>query len=118
LSREAGPDEATRVASFTFENPLPADPGRLGGAHAGPGYAYAWQTRWPVAEFLQPGFEIYGGSGEAEAAVQHRGGPVLSGVVRLGAGHDVRYELGYLRGFNRATPDSTVKLLIGYEIQF
>jgi hypothetical protein len=36
----------------------------------------------------------------------------------LGNGYDLRCEVGYLFGLNRATPDGPVKLLIGYELQF
>jgi hypothetical protein len=165
--RAAGPDEPTRLASFTLENRFQLapegkywlDPGlfleyerslvgdardvvrlgpllrkdvgptrnvlnlfavkRLGPPHAGLGYAYAWQTQWQLSDLVQPGLEVYGGSGEGnDAAIQHRGGPVLFGVFRFGEGHDIRYEAGYLLGFNHATPDGTFKLLIGYEYQF
>jgi hypothetical protein len=92
---------------------------RLGGSHAGVSYSYAWQTQWTVSDLLQPGFELYGGAGEADTATtQHRGGPVFFGTFRFGGGHDIRYEIGYLLGLNRATPGGTFKLLIGYEVQF
>jgi hypothetical protein len=94
---------------------------RGGVAHEGLRIAYSWQTRWTLLRGLEPGLELYGGPAEGEArpaGTQHRGGPVLFGVLPFGNGHDLRYEAGYLFGLNRATPDGTVKLLIGYELQF
>jgi hypothetical protein len=92
---------------------------RLGASHAGVSYSYAWQTQWQVSDLLQPGFELYGGAGEGDTATtQHRGGPVFFGTIRFGGGHDIRYEIGYLLGLNRATPGGTFKLLLGYEYQF
>ena len=83
-------------------------------------YSYAWQTRWTAREDFQPGFEIYGGSIEAGTASprQRMGGPVFFGVFNLGEKQDIRYELGYLFGFNNATPSRTVKILMGYEYRF
>ncbi len=82
--------------------------------------AYAWQTRWQLSEEFQPGLEVYGGSLEAGIASprQRLGGPVFFGVLDLGERQDIRYELGYLHGFDGATPRGTLKLLVGYEYRF
>ena len=89
------------------------------GARSGIAVSYAWQTRWILSEEFQPGFELYGGALEAGSATprQHYGGPAMFGIVDLGGGHDLRYELGYLYGLDSTTP-RTLKLLIGYEYRF
>jgi hypothetical protein len=79
--------------------------------------AYAWQTRWTLSPELQPGFELYGGLIDSGAPSRHQAGPVFFGVFDLGFRQDIRYEVGYLFALDRATPNGTFKLLIGYEYQ-
>jgi hypothetical protein len=80
----------------------------------------AWQTRLAWRPELEPGFEVYAGRTDAGpgGANQARAGPVLFGVFRLSQRQDIRYEIGWLFGLDRQTPDHTFKLLIGYEYQF
>jgi hypothetical protein len=89
-------------------------------ARSHPAAAYSWQTRWRLNQAFQPGFELFGGALDVGrgAERQHMAGPAAFGVFPFGNGHDVRYELGYLFGLGPATPDATIKLLIGYEYQF
>ncbi|MBV8537116.1 MAG: hypothetical protein JO128_16070, partial [Alphaproteobacteria bacterium] len=70
---------------------------------------YAWQTQWRVTRAFSPGFEFYGGPTETGRGtpVQQRGGPVFFGVLPFSGDQDVRYEIGYLFGLNRSTPDGT-----------
>lgn len=95
------------------------------GSHAAgqPQVAVAWQTRITLNPLIEPGVEIYSTPGtllhfSSLQAQDHRAGPVLYGTVRdLGTGK-INYELGYLVGLTRASPEGTVKWKLEYEIHF
>jgi len=90
------------------------------GARGGTTYSYAWQSRWRISKEFQPGLEVYGGALETGAAApkQRMAGPVFFGGFKVAREHELRYEIGYLRGLDSLTPQGTVKLLLGYEYRF
>lgn len=95
------------------------------GSHASgrPQLNLAWQTRLTLDPLIEPGIEIY----SAPGALAHfsglqqqdqRAGPVLYGTLRgFGAGA-LNYEVGYLFGLTRATPEGTLKWRLEYEFHF
>ena len=70
---------------------------------------YAWQARWLIHEPLEPGLEGFGEPHE------QRAGPVLFGTLPVGHASRLRYELGYLAGLTRDTPDHTLKAALELE---
>ena len=116
----------TRPLVHTVNALFVRDIGRNG--EPGVSFEYAWQTKYPLFRWLDPGVEFYGEPGRighfaALAEQAHRGGPVLFGVARLadlGLGDvgTLKYEVGYLFGLTHATPHGTVKWLFEYELFF
>lgn len=98
------------------------------GAHAEPieTFQYAWQTRYMLNPYFQPGVEIYGeiedvnhpGSFNQQ---QFRVGPMFAGSYNLGefgGKGKIKYEAGYLFGATTATEHGTVRTRLEYEIGF
>ena len=95
------------------------------GSHAAgrPELSLAWQTRITLDPRIEPGIEIYSAPGALShfAPLQqqdHRAGPVLYGSIRSFGASKVNYEVGYLFGLTRATPQGTVKWRLEYEFRF
>ena len=49
---------------------------------------------------------------------QHFAGPVVVGAVSLAPYGKIKYEMGYLFGYTKATPRGAVRWLLEYEIAF
>jgi len=85
-------------------------------------FEYAWGTKWKIRQEFEPGFEIYGELGELRDTnswddQEHQIGPVISGKYKFGNSlWKIGYDVGYLFGLTRATPDKTFKL--GLELEF
>jgi high-affinity iron transporter len=89
-------------------------------------FQYAWQTRYLMNRYFQPGFEIYGeiedlnrlGSFNQQ---QFRAGPMFAGSVSLaeifGVGK-VKYEASYLFGATSATEHGTLRTRLEIEFPF
>jgi hypothetical protein len=96
----------------------------VGGHAAGrPQLSLAWQTRLTLDPLIEPGIEIYSSPGalahfNALQQQDHRAGPVLYGTLRSFGTSKLKYELGYLFGLTRATPEGTVKWHLEYEFRF
>jgi high-affinity iron transporter len=88
--------------------------------------SYAWQTRYRLNQYIQPGFEVYGEIEDIKHAgsfndQQFRAGPVIVGSYNLGeigAKGKVKYEVGYLFGMTDATESQALRTRIEYEIPF
>jgi hypothetical protein len=90
------------------------------GAETAVEFTYAWQSRFRVTQSLDAGFEIFGAPGEAGKPLplseqELRAGPVLYGTFKPSAGTRFRYQVGYLVGQTKATPDGTWKANIELE---
>lgn len=99
--------------------------GRELGSNGAPGAQidYRLQTRWRVDPAFEPGIELYGQPGrlghlDPSSEQRTRMGPVIVGVLPVGLPGKVKYELGYLRGLNNASEQSTVRALLEYEARF
>lgn len=84
---------------------------------------YAWQSLWRISEAFNPGFEIYGDPGPVQAVSPFRdedtrAGPVITGGVDLGNFGEIKYEAGYLQGLTPATPHSTLRWRVEWEMNF
>jgi hypothetical protein len=87
------------------------------------GLSVAWQSRFLLNQYFEPGIEYYGQIGDIEAPGKfaeqsHRIGPMFAGELGLGSFGAIKYELGYLFGLNRSTEDGTVRWRLEYEIAF
>ena len=106
LTRQLGPDQETHGYDFS----------------------YAWQTRWNIWQLLSPAIEFYGDAGTIGqngkfSQQQFLIGPVGVGSVNLnqiGLGHagKLKYELGWLVGATRATPNGTLRWRLELEVPF
>ena len=91
-------------------------------------FNYAWQTRWNIWPLLSPAIEFYGDAGNIGhsprfADQQFRIGPVGVGAVKLsqlglGRAGELKYEIGWLFGATRATPNGTLRWRLELEIPF
>jgi hypothetical protein len=91
-------------------------------------FSYAWQTRWNIWPLLSPAIEFYGDTGNVGqtpgfAQQEFLIGPVGVGSVglnQLGLGNagKLKYELGWLFGATRATPQGTLRWRLELEIPF
>jgi FTR1 family protein len=92
-------------------------------AHAPLQATYAWQTKWLVSPYFEPGFEAYGDFGDVNKWGIRRdqtqqAGPAVFGSFNMGPGQKLRYEAGLLFGLNAATPGASLKWLLEYEFFF
>jgi hypothetical protein len=83
----------------------------------------AWQSRLRINPFFEPGIEYYGQissiAGTSEGTpVQHRLGPVIVGQYNMFQFGKIKYEVGYLFGFNNATEQGAVRWRLEYEKAF
>jgi hypothetical protein len=91
-------------------------------------FSYAWQSRWNIWRPLSPAVEFYGdagtlGSSPSWSRQQFRVGPVGVGEMdlnSLGLGNagTLKYEIGWLFGATRATPQGTLRWRLDLEIPF
>lgn len=106
LTRQLGPDQTTHGLDFSF----------------------AWQSRWNIWRPLSPAVEIYGdtgvlGSNPAFSQQQLVVGPVGVGVLSfhdlgLGRAGLLKYEIGWLFGATRASPNGALRWRLELEIPF
>jgi hypothetical protein len=78
-------------------------------------FNFAWSSRYKYSDAFQPGFETYNEFGSISENSDfdeetHKIGPVL-----YGKSGQFKYEAGYLVGISDASPDGTVKAMLGYE---
>lgn len=84
---------------------------------------YRMQTRWRFNSAFEPGIELYGepgrwGQSGALSEQRTRLGPVVVGMLPVGLPGKLRYELGYLRGLNSVSEESTIRMRLEYEMRF
>jgi hypothetical protein len=108
----------THSANIIFEKQF--------GSNAADGVAlvYAWESRWRLNQYFQPGFDAFGELGEIGHFApgreqEHRIGPMFTGRVDVGKrGGYIKYTLGVLVGLTHASPDMTLNWRIEYETRF
>ena len=93
------------------------------GATKATGFEYAWQSRLLLNRYIDPAIEFYGSIEDIAHAApfssqQHFAGPVVVGAVSLAPYGKIKYEMGYLFGYTKATPRGAVRWLLEYEIAF
>jgi hypothetical protein len=86
-------------------------------------FTYAWQSRWNLNRYASPAIEIYGDAGQIDRLEKFqdqelRIGPVLLGSVPTGTSGQFKYELGWLFGATRATPQGTLRWKLEWEAHF
>jgi high-affinity iron transporter len=90
-------------------------------AEEGTPLLYRWQTKYRYQPWLEPGFEIYGdtkATSDFDKQSLKMGPVIFGGFTGLTDAQKFKYELGYLFGVNRATPDGTLKWVLEYEFYF
>lgn len=96
------------------------------GTNAADGVAllYAWESRWRVNQYFEPGFEAFGEFGEIGhfnpgREQEHRIGPMFAGRIDVGKkGGYIKYVLGALVGLTHNSPELTLNWRIEYETRF
>jgi hypothetical protein len=91
-------------------------------------FSYALQTRWNIWRFLSPAVEFYGDAGNIGSSPrfsqqEFRIGPVGVGAVNLnelglGQAGRLKYEIGWLVGATRVTPNGTLRWRLELEVPF
>jgi high-affinity iron transporter len=89
-------------------------------------FKYAWQTRYLLNRYFQPGIEFYGEIEDINRPgtfnqQQFRIGPMFAGSYSLGeilGVGKVKYEVGYLFGATTATEHGTLRTRLELEIPF
>jgi high-affinity iron transporter len=89
-------------------------------------FQYAWQSRYLLNRYFQPGFEIYGEIEDINRPgpfnqQQFRAGPMFAGSYSLGeilGAGKVKYEAGYLFGATSATEHGALRLRLEVEVPF
>jgi len=89
-------------------------------------FQYAWQSRYLLNRYFQPGFEIYGEIEDLNKAgsfnqQQFRVGPMFAGSYGLGeifGAGKLKYEVGYLFGATSATEHGTLRTRLEIEFPF
>jgi len=107
----------TATANFYLEKQIGAN--AVGGTDA----TYAAQLKYDWLRWLDPAIEAHGDIGYINQNTvpkdqTHLVGPVMVGQISLGSAGEIKYELGYLVGISTATPESTFKWKLEYEIAF
>ena len=117
LQKEWGP--TLHVVNLFFERTFGPDQDTHGAT-----FNYAWQSRWRLCEWFEPGVEVFGEPGELAhipslSEQQHRAGPVVFGRVSLGSGlGGIKYQVGYLFGLTHATEKGALKWGFEWERPF
>lgn len=116
IQKQTGP--IVNTANILFETQF--------GRYSADGVAllYAWQSRWRLNQYFEPGFEAYGELGEIGhfnpgREQEHRIGPMFQGKVKVGhRGGYIKYVLGVLVGLTHEAPDLSLNWRIEYETRF
>ncbi len=90
---------------------------------SGVSLGYAWESRWRLNPYFEPGFDAFGTFGEignfTPASEQdHRIGPMFAGAVEAGRGAKISYALGVLFGLTHDSPDLSLNWRIEYSTRF
>lgn len=85
--------------------------------------SYAAQVKFELRKWLSPAIEAYGTIGNLNQNTptpqqQERVGPVMVGDFEIHHIGSLKYEIGYLQGVNGATPNSTLKWVLEYGVEF
>jgi hypothetical protein len=93
------------------------------GATKATGFEYAWQSRLLLNHHFDPAIEFYGTIDDISHAgpfssQQHFVGPAIVGDWSFAPYGKLKYEVGYLFGYTKATPRGAVRWLLEYEIAF
>jgi hypothetical protein len=93
------------------------------GSSKATGFQYAWQSRLLLNRYIDPAIEFYGSIDDIAHAApfssqQHFVGPAIVGAASFAPYEKLRYEVGYLFGYTKATPRGAVRWLLEYEIAF
>jgi hypothetical protein len=89
-------------------------------------FKYAWQSRYLLNRYFQPGIEVYGEIEDINNPgtfnqQQFRLGPMFAGSYSLGdilGKGKIKYEAGYLFGATSATEHGTLRTRLEVEIPF
>jgi high-affinity iron transporter len=89
-------------------------------------FKYAWQSRYLLNRYFQPGIELYGEIEDINKPgtfnqQQFRAGPMFAGSYSLGeilGKGKIKYEAGYLFGATSATEQGTLRTRLEVEIPF
>jgi len=85
-----------------------------------PERTFAWQTRYNINKYFNPGFEIHSNLGKSGSnsndfnEQEHSIGPAAFGEIF----NNVKYEAAYLIGVSNTAPQSEAKLFLEYEFRF
>lgn len=116
ITKQIGP--TIHTANVIFEKQF--------GSNAADGVAlvYAWESRWMINQYFEPGFDAFGEFGEIghfnpANEQEHRIGPMVAGKVNVGKrGGYIKYVVGVLFGLTPSSPDTTLNWRIEYETRF
>jgi hypothetical protein len=81
---------------------------------------YAWQAKWrgnPRFELGLQGFGDFGALDHLGSQHEHRVGPAAFGLLPLGTGRKLKYDLALLLGVGDDAPDRTARLSVEYEFR-
>lgn len=83
-------------------------------------FGYQWQLKYPVAAAFQVGVQGFGEVGEwndwaKSDAQQHKAGPAIFGSLPLGGDDALKYDVGFLFGMTKDTPEHTLRVKLDYE---
>ena len=86
---------------------------------AGQDYRFGWSNTYKANDYFSPGVEIYGDTGIKQDNLSYNEqkyymGPVIYGKLT----NQIKYDVGYLFGISDAAPDSRLKAIISYNVQF
>jgi hypothetical protein len=116
LQKDVGP--LVFVTNTIFSRKIGQNAGK------GIGFEYGAAARYPWRREVQFAIEAFGEPGrltgfEKFSDQEHMIGPFVLGKLNIGRLPGVfKYEVGYLFGLTRGTPDGTVKWTVEYEIPF
>ena len=80
---------------------------------------FAWSSKYRLSKYFEPGFEYYIDFGEINEHLpydeqSHQVGPAFYGRLTK----NIKYNVGYLFGISRASPDGELKWVLEYELRF
>lgn len=71
--------------------------------------AFSFQSKYRLSSFIEPGFEVY--LSQDTTAL----GPIIMGSFKTLPTHKLFWHLGFIKGYDKAIPDNTLKLHLEYE---